>query len=112
MKVAWGIQCLTDQAVGARAILGAIRSGTLLRWSPIGKPYVDHFAFRIENCDQDKVETELKRRGFNPLPDSKLGWIIQDPDGMRIEVAGKRMPEYIGKVCNGRASDRPGGARG
>jgi catechol 2,3-dioxygenase-like lactoylglutathione lyase family enzyme len=76
------------------------------------KPYVDHFAFEIENYDQGRVEAELKRRGFNPLPDSKLGWTIQDPEGMRIEVAGKGLPEYIGNVCKGRATDCPGGPRG
>lgn len=77
-----------------------------------GKPYVDHFALEIENYDQNRVEAELKRRGYNPLPDSKLGWTIQDPEGMRIEVAGKGLPEYIGNVCKGRAPDCPGGPRG
>lgn len=79
---------------------------------PGGKPYVDHFAFEIENYEQNRVETELKRRGYNPLPDSKLGWTIQDPEGMRIEIAGKGLPEYIATQCKGRAPDCPGGARG
>ncbi len=79
---------------------------------PGGKPYVDHFAFEIENYDQNRVEAELKRRGYNPLPDSKLGWTIQDPEGMRIEIAGRGLPEYVGEKCNGRATDCPGGPRG
>jgi catechol 2,3-dioxygenase-like lactoylglutathione lyase family enzyme len=79
---------------------------------PGGKPYVDHFAFEIENYDQNRVEAELKRRGYNPLPDSKLGWTIQDPEGMRIEIAGKGLPEYIAAQCKGRATDCPGGPRG
>jgi hypothetical protein len=73
---------------------------------------VDHFAFEVENYDQDRVEAELKRRGHNPLPDSKLGWTIQDSEGMRIEIAGKGLPEYIGKYCKGRNVDCPGGPRG
>ncbi|HKA40685.1 MAG TPA: VOC family protein, partial [Burkholderiales bacterium] len=79
---------------------------------PDRKPYVDHFAFEIENYDQDRVEAELKRRGYNPVPDSKLGWTIQDPEGTRIEIAGKGLPEYIGTHCKGRAADCPGGPRG
>ena len=79
---------------------------------PDKSPYLDHFAFEIENYDQDRVEAELKRRGYNPQPDSKLGWTIHDPEGMRIEVAGKGLPEYIGQYCKGRAVDCPGGPRG
>jgi len=79
---------------------------------PGGRPYVEHFAFEIENYEQNRVEAELKRRGYNPLPDSKLGWTIQDPEGMRIEIAGKGLPEYIAGNCKGRATDCPGGPRG
>jgi catechol 2,3-dioxygenase-like lactoylglutathione lyase family enzyme len=79
---------------------------------PGGKPYVEHFAFEIENYDQDRVEAELKSRGYKPVPDSKLGWTIQDPEGMRIEIAGKGLPEYIAAQCKGRATDCPGGPRG
>ena len=79
---------------------------------PDRKPYVDHFAFEIENYDQDRVEAELKRRGYNPVPDSKLSWTIRDPEGTRIEVAGKGLPEHIAKNCKGRADDCPGGRRG
>ena len=79
---------------------------------PDKSPYVDHFAFEIENYDQDRVEAELKRRGYEPTPDSRLGWTIHDPEGMRIEVAGKGLPEYISTHCKGRAVDCPGGRRG
>jgi catechol 2,3-dioxygenase-like lactoylglutathione lyase family enzyme len=79
---------------------------------PDRKPYVDHFAFEIENYDQDRVEAELKRRGHSPVPDSKLGWTIRDSEGTRIEIAGKGLPEYIGKYCKGRNADCPGGPRG
>ena len=79
---------------------------------PDKKPYVDHFAFEIEHYEQDRVEAELKRRGFKPEPDSKLGWTIRDPEGMRIEIAGKGLPEYIATQCKGRATDCPDGPRG
>jgi len=79
---------------------------------PDKSAYVDHFAFEIENYDQDRVEAELKRRGYKPEADSRLGWTIHDPEGMRIEVAGKGLPEYISTHCKGRAVDCPGGRRG
>jgi hypothetical protein len=31
---------------------------------------------------------------------------------MRIEIAGKGLPEHIGKYCKGRNVDCPGGPRG
>jgi catechol 2,3-dioxygenase-like lactoylglutathione lyase family enzyme len=76
------------------------------------KPYVNHFAFMVDNYDQDKVEAELKRRGFDPKPDSKLAWTIQDPEGMRIEVCGKGLPEHIANDCHGGNPTCPGGPRG
>lgn len=79
---------------------------------PDKSAYVDHFAFEIENYDQDRVQGELERRGYKPEADSKLGWTIRDPEGMRIEVAGAGLPEYIAKSCKGRAVDCPGGRRG
>jgi catechol 2,3-dioxygenase-like lactoylglutathione lyase family enzyme len=79
---------------------------------PDPRPYVDHFALEIENYDQGRVEAALKRRGYSPQPDSKLGWTIQDPEGTRIEIAGKGWPEYIAKSCNGNAAACPGGPRG
>lgn len=77
-----------------------------------GKASCNHFAFIVENYNQDAVEAELKRRGLNPKPDSKLAWTITDPDGMRIEVAGKGLPEHIAKDCNGNNASCPGGPRG
>ena len=76
------------------------------------KPYCNHYAFVVENYNQGKVEAELKRRRLDPKPDSKLGWTIQDPDGMRIEVAGPGLPEHIANDCNGAAQSCPGGDRG
>jgi catechol 2,3-dioxygenase-like lactoylglutathione lyase family enzyme len=80
--------------------------------NPADKPYCNHFAFVVDNYDQDKVEAELKRRGLNPKPDSKLAWTIADPDGMRIEVAGWGLPEHIANDCRGSNANCPGGVKG
>lgn len=77
-----------------------------------GKAFCNHFAFVVENYDQNAVEAELKRRGLDPKPDSKLAWTIADPDGMRIEVAGWGLPEHIAGDCQGANSSCPGGPRG
>ena len=76
---------------------------------PDGKPYVAHFSLAIENFDRAAVKAELERRGYKPQPDSKYGWSIQDPAGMRTEVAGKGMPEHIGGDCAGGNGGCPGG---
>ncbi|MGH9681563.1 MAG: VOC family protein, partial [Candidatus Acidiferrales bacterium] len=76
------------------------------------KPYCTHFAFVVENYDSAMVEAELKRRGLNPKPDSKLAWTITDPDGFRVEVAGPGLPEHIAKDCKGVNTSCPGGVRG
>jgi catechol 2,3-dioxygenase-like lactoylglutathione lyase family enzyme len=76
------------------------------------KPICNHFAFVIEDYDSARVEDELKRRGLNPRPDSKLAWTITDPDGFRIEAAGPGLPEHIAKDCMGVNASCPGGMRG
>jgi catechol 2,3-dioxygenase-like lactoylglutathione lyase family enzyme len=76
------------------------------------KPYCNHYAFVVENFDQDSAEVKLKSRGFTPKPDSKLGWTIHDPDGMRIEVAGWGLPEHIANDCKGANTSCPGGVKG
>jgi catechol 2,3-dioxygenase-like lactoylglutathione lyase family enzyme len=76
---------------------------------PENKPYVAHFSMAVENFDRDAVKGELERRGYKPQPDSKYGWSIQDPAGMRTEVAGKGMPEHIGGDCGGGNGGCPGG---
>jgi catechol 2,3-dioxygenase-like lactoylglutathione lyase family enzyme len=79
---------------------------------PDHRPYVNHFAFMVANYNQDAVEAELKRRGLDPKPDSKLAWTIHDPEGMRIEVCGKGLPEHIANDCHGANPTCPGGPRG
>jgi len=64
-------------------------------------PYIDRFALEIEGFDRAKVEAELRRRGYDPRPDSRLGWTIQDPEGMRIGVAGRGWAEHVSRNCDG-----------
>lgn len=79
---------------------------------PDEKPYCNHFALVIENFNSAKVEAELKRRGLDPKPDSKLAWTITDPDGFRLDVSAPGLPEHIAKDCDGVNSSCPGGVRG
>jgi catechol 2,3-dioxygenase-like lactoylglutathione lyase family enzyme len=76
------------------------------------KPYCTHFAFVIQNYNSAKVEAELKRRGLDPKPDSKLAWTFTDPDGFRVEVAAPGLPEHIANDCKGINTSCPGGIRG
>jgi catechol 2,3-dioxygenase-like lactoylglutathione lyase family enzyme len=77
---------------------------------PENKPYVAHFAMAVENFNQAAVKAELERRGYKPQADSKFGWSIQDPAGMRTEVAGRGLPEHVGGDCGGANSGCPGGS--
>ncbi len=76
---------------------------------PENKTYVAHFAPSVENYDQAPVKAELVRRGLNPTADSRYGWSIRDPAGMRIEVAGRGLPEHVAGDCNGANAHCPGG---
>ena len=76
---------------------------------PEHKPYIAHFAPEVANYDQAAVKAELIRRGYKPAADSKYGWSIRDPAGMRVEVAGKGLPEHVAGDCNGANPNCPGG---
>jgi catechol 2,3-dioxygenase-like lactoylglutathione lyase family enzyme len=76
---------------------------------PENKAYVAHFALAVENFDAAAVKGELERRGYKPHADTRYAWTIEDPVGMRIEVAGKGMPEHVGGDCNGGSGGCPGG---
>jgi catechol 2,3-dioxygenase-like lactoylglutathione lyase family enzyme len=58
---------------------------------PDNKPYVDHIAYTIDNWDKDAVEAELRRRGFDPRPDTDDSFHVKDPDGFGVQIAGKNM---------------------
>ncbi|MBZ5659170.1 MAG: VOC family protein [Acidobacteriia bacterium] len=100
-----------DSSSGPACFLKFGESVLYLRKSlhPEHKPYVAHFAVTVENYDQAAVKAELMRRGFQPVADTKYGWIIKDPAGMRLEVAGKGMPEHVAGDCNGTSQQCPGG---
>jgi len=71
-------------------------------------PLVDHIAYTIDGWNKDRVEDELKRRGYklqqrgekgqpNPLrpmeyrPDTENSFHILDPDGFDLQISGKDM---------------------
>jgi len=80
--------------------------------NPAGKPYCNQFGLLVTNYDHDAVESELKRRGFNPKADSKLSWSFVDPDGYRIAVSGAGFSEHIANDCHGSSATCPGGPNG
>jgi catechol 2,3-dioxygenase-like lactoylglutathione lyase family enzyme len=57
---------------------------------PDNKPYIDHVAYTIDHWDQDAVEAELRRRGFEPRVDEN-SFHIKDPDGFDVQIASKDM---------------------
>jgi len=67
-------------------------------------PKVDHFAITIADWNKDRVEDELKRRGFKkktskgfglgPMeyrPDTDDSFHVSDPDGFDLQIAGAGM---------------------
>lgn len=53
------------------------------------KPNIDRLAIVVANYNADAAETELKRRGLAPEPQTKFAWTIHDSDGYPILVAGQ-----------------------
>jgi len=76
------------------------------------KPYCNTYGYVVENYNHDRVEAELKRRGLDPKPHSKLAWTVHDPDGMRVDIAGPGLAEYLAKNCQGDAASCPDAAKG
>jgi catechol 2,3-dioxygenase-like lactoylglutathione lyase family enzyme len=54
-------------------------------------PLVDHIAYTIDTWNKDAVETELKRRGLQPRPDTENSFHVKDPDGFDVQISGKEM---------------------
>jgi catechol 2,3-dioxygenase-like lactoylglutathione lyase family enzyme len=65
---------------------------------PVAK--VDHFAFKIDNWDTDRVRAELERRGLKPRlarggaidTPNYVSLTVQDPDGLGVQVSGIARP--------------------
>ena len=79
---------------------------------PHAKPSCNQFGLIIDNFKADTVEAELRRRGLEPKPDSKLSWTIADPDGYRIDVSAPGFSEHIANDCRGSKATCPGGPAG
>lgn len=79
---------------------------------PHAKPFCNQFGISIEKFQQDTVEAELRRRGLEPKPDSKLSWTIADPDGYQIDVSGPGFSQHIANDCRGSKATCPGGPTG
>lgn len=58
---------------------------------PDNKPFVDHIAYTIENWDKGEVEEELRRRGYDPVPDRDESFHIKDPDGIGVQISSKKL---------------------
>jgi catechol 2,3-dioxygenase-like lactoylglutathione lyase family enzyme len=58
---------------------------------PDSKPFVDHIAYTIDNWDRKYVETELRRRGMNPKPDTNDSFHVKDPDGYDLQIGGENL---------------------
>ncbi len=57
---------------------------------------IDHVAYTIDTWDKAAVEAELKRRGFDPRPDTDNSFHIVDPDGFDVQISGRGMdPKLI-----------------
>lgn len=108
----FGMKVIYSEPNTGRRFLKFGQNGLILRKTVEPKGSCDHFGFIIENYDSAKVEAELKRRGLNPQPNSKLGWMFRDPDGFSIEVAGPGLLEHLANDCKGNAATCPGGTRG
>jgi catechol 2,3-dioxygenase-like lactoylglutathione lyase family enzyme len=62
------------------------------------KPYCNRYGLQIENFDSAKVEAELKRRGLDPQPNTRLAWTVKDPDGMTVDVAAAGFAEELARA--------------
>lgn len=58
---------------------------------PDGAPYIDHIAYTIADWDRAAVEAELRRRGLEPKADTDDSFLVKDPNGYMLQIAGKNM---------------------
>ena len=58
--------------------------------------HVDHFAFKIDQWNTDRVGAELQRRGLKSQlarggaidTPNYMSWVVQDPDGTGVQISG------------------------
>ena len=89
----WGMKVVSDKEDGDNPeVLLKFGQNTLcLRKTvqPGDRPSCTEFSFLAEDFDKSKAEAELKRRSLNPVMDPEMGWVVSDPDGLRVGVTGK-----------------------
>jgi catechol 2,3-dioxygenase-like lactoylglutathione lyase family enzyme len=58
------------------------------------RPHVDHFAFWVDDWNTDRVISELKKRGHDPVDDGGgyASYHIKDPDGFDLQISGLVKP--------------------
>jgi catechol 2,3-dioxygenase-like lactoylglutathione lyase family enzyme len=88
----WGMKVISDKEDGENpeCLLKFGQNTLSLRkiTEPGEKPYCNEYSFLAQDYNKAKAEAELKRRGLNPELDAELGWVVSDPNGLRIGVRG------------------------
>ena len=78
----------------ARGVGVRDRTMISIRTAPVVR--VDHFAFKIDNWDTDRVRAELERRGLKPRlarggaldTPNYVSLTVPDPDGVGVQISG------------------------
>jgi catechol 2,3-dioxygenase-like lactoylglutathione lyase family enzyme len=83
-KRVFGLTDARSDAETARLASGRCHV-SLRRGNPIG--VIDHFAFGVNQFDQNAVTAELKRRGAVPRQEPQFGFHVTDPDGVRVQIS-------------------------
>jgi len=78
----------------ARGVGVRDRTMMSIRTRPVA--HVDHFAFKIDQWNTDRVRAELERRGIKGQlarggaqdTPNYMSWVVQDPDGTGVQISG------------------------
>jgi catechol 2,3-dioxygenase-like lactoylglutathione lyase family enzyme len=91
-----GMKVVRDTGAQCYLVFGDGNSFLIPRNAPTGvtPPRVDHVAYTIADWDKKAVETELKRRGLDPRPDTDNSFHVNDPNGFDLQISGKDMTPY------------------
>ncbi|MCL5005673.1 MAG: VOC family protein [Acidobacteria bacterium] len=86
-----GMKVMHDDGKECSLVFGANDTVLIPRNWPSDTPRVDHIGYTIDHWNRDRVEAELKRRGLNPVPDSKNSFHVKDPNGFDVQICSKAM---------------------
>lgn len=91
-----GMKVVRDTGSQCFLVLGEGNSFLIPRNAPAGvtAPRIDHVAYTIADWDKNAVETELKRRGLDPRPDTDNSFHVSDPNGFDLQISGAGMTPY------------------